>query len=410
MSTNDMDVFTAISVCSGYEGIGLGLKRAIPNIRTICYVERESFAIANMVAKIKKGFLDDAPIWSDVATFDSKPWIGKVDLLHGGYPCQGFSHAGKRLGKDDPRHLWPHISRIVSTVRPLYCFFENVAGHVTLGLNTVVSDLGEMGYRATWGLFSAREVGAPHQRKRVFILAKRSDSGCDRGTGTGRIHRDKIHKHKSEQRTGAGPEIEGCSGNTRKELGNTEHDGLHGPEKPGGVAKAVRDNTKGTYPTGELEGAGNTGELADSNEQGLQGVCIEGCTVSEGRQEPDGSVMRCGSAWPARPREEQYEWEPPRTILPNYTEGDCAVLEKYLQIDPASIPERDVKDLAQNPFATPLIAEVGRDVNGYPDWMVRSTNRIDELRLLGNGVVPATVEKAWRTLYARIDRMKENKL
>ena len=169
-----MAVFTSISLCSGYEGIGIGLKKIIPNFRTICYVEREAFAVANLVAKIKKGALDDAPIWDDLTDFNCEPWIGKVDIITGGYPCQPFSHAGQRKGTDDRRHLWPHIRRIVNTIRPGFCFFENVEGHITLGLSTVVSDLAEMGYQTTWGLFSAEEVGAPQPRKRVFVLAKSS--------------------------------------------------------------------------------------------------------------------------------------------------------------------------------------------------------------------------------------------
>lgn len=74
-------------------------------------------------------------------------------------------------GEDDPRHLWPYIKEHIRTIRPVRCFFENVQGHITLGLSTVISDLEELGYRTTWGIFSAEEVGAPHQRKRVFILA-----------------------------------------------------------------------------------------------------------------------------------------------------------------------------------------------------------------------------------------------
>jgi len=167
-----MDVLTAISLCSGYEGLGLGLKRAIPNVRTVCYVERETYAVANLVAKIKEGKLDDAPIWDDLATFDPKPFEGMVHIIHGGYPCQGFSVAGKRLGTKDPRWVWPHIARIVEAVRPVWCIFENVAGHLTMGFGEVYCSLRDMGYSVEAGLFTAAEVGAPHKRQRLFILGR----------------------------------------------------------------------------------------------------------------------------------------------------------------------------------------------------------------------------------------------
>jgi site-specific DNA-cytosine methylase len=117
------------------------------------------------------GQLDAAPIWSDLKSFPWKEFSGLVDILSGGYPCQPFSAAGKRAGADDPRHLWPFIASGIQVVRPKLCFFENVEGHISLGLREVIADLESLGYKTTWGIFSAAEVGAPHQRRRVFILA-----------------------------------------------------------------------------------------------------------------------------------------------------------------------------------------------------------------------------------------------
>lgn len=162
---------THVSLCAGYGGIDLGLGRAIPSLRTVAFCEIEAFACSNLVAKMEAGLLDAAPIWTNLKTFPWSDFHGKVDILSGGYPCQPFSSAGKRKGKDDPRHLWPFIADGIAAMRPKRCFFENVEGHISLGLSTVISDLEEMGYRTTWGIFSALEVGAPHRRKRIFILA-----------------------------------------------------------------------------------------------------------------------------------------------------------------------------------------------------------------------------------------------
>jgi DNA (cytosine-5)-methyltransferase 1 len=97
--------------------------------------------------------------------------VEPVDVLTGGYPCQPFSHAGLRKGKNDERHLWPYVRDAIHTLRPEYAVLENVSGHLTLGFADVLSDLATIGFDAEWGTFRASDVGAPHQRKRLFIVA-----------------------------------------------------------------------------------------------------------------------------------------------------------------------------------------------------------------------------------------------
>src|SRR5690606_6368707 len=134
---------------------------------------RETFAAATLVARMEDASLDQAVVWDDVATFDGRPWRGAVDIVTAGYPCQPFSVAGKRRGADDPRHLWPHVARIISEVEPPFVFLENVAHHLRLGFPEVASGMVGMGYKLAAGLFTAAEVGAPHKRERLFILATR---------------------------------------------------------------------------------------------------------------------------------------------------------------------------------------------------------------------------------------------
>ena len=162
---------TVISLCSGYGGIERGLELAGYNHRLIAFCEIEAYVQKLTLEKMEKGHMVSAPLWTNLKTFPAQIFRDKVDVMLAGYPCQPFSQAGRRGGEDDPRHLWPYIKEHIRTIRPVRCFFENVQGHITLGLSTVISDLEELGYRATWGIFSAEEVGAPHQRKRVFILA-----------------------------------------------------------------------------------------------------------------------------------------------------------------------------------------------------------------------------------------------
>lgn len=175
MDTTNKEI-TAISLFTGFGGLEFGIRRVLPNIRVIAYVERESYAVELLGKKIESGFLDEAPIWTDVTTFPAEEFRGKVHLVLAGYPCQDFSSAGKRKGLGGSRgQMWGYTRSIVSRCNAPAFFGENVEGHLSLGFDSVVSDLAEDGYRVEAGLYSASEVGAPHQRKRIFSLGIRSD-------------------------------------------------------------------------------------------------------------------------------------------------------------------------------------------------------------------------------------------
>ena len=169
----DHNTPTVLSLCSGAGGLELGLKLAVPGSRTVCYVEGEAYAAAQLAARMADETMDAAPVWSDVKTFDPEPWRGCVDIITAGYPCQPFSIAGAKRAEKDPRHLWPYIREIVRIIKPRVCSFENVSHHLRLGFEQVHDDLRSMGYRVATGLFTAEEVGAPHKRERLFILAYR---------------------------------------------------------------------------------------------------------------------------------------------------------------------------------------------------------------------------------------------
>ncbi len=168
-----------LGLAVGGAGLELGIKGALGRIgrtsRLVCAVEIEAYAAATLAARMAEGALDDAPIWSDVRTFDARAWRGVVDLVAAGYPCQPFSLSGKRLGADDPRHIWPHIARIVAECEPGLCVFENVVGHVSSGAREVIGELQAMGYHVAATLWTAEEVGAPHRRERFFIVAAHPD-------------------------------------------------------------------------------------------------------------------------------------------------------------------------------------------------------------------------------------------
>jgi len=169
-----------LSLFSGAGGGLLGSK--LLGWRTICYVENNPYCVEVLKARIRDGYLDDAPIWDDVRTFDGYPWAGSVDIVTAGFPCQPWSNAGKQLGAADKRNLWPDTIRIVRQVRPRYVFLENVPGLISNGyIGTVLGGLAEAGYDAEWGVLSAKAVGAPHLRKRVWIMAMAYTQGIGEG-------------------------------------------------------------------------------------------------------------------------------------------------------------------------------------------------------------------------------------
>ena len=283
-----------ISFCSGYLGLEHGLRRAGVDVRTVCYLEIEAYVQALLVKEIEEGRLDPAPIWSDLKTFDASRFRGKVDGVTCGYPCQPFSNSGKREGEKDPRHLWTPIRKHINTIGARWVFAENVYGHISLGLSTVISDLEEDGFKTAWGIFSAEEVGAPHQRKRVFILAHRGGIGSETG----------LPEPISWKERDPEEPINCCAG---EELGDAAGVGsCRGGEDCSRVQSKVsgqgpKSNELGN-PSGDGWGKGSPSKEKERTERKGEKRRMQ--------KSPGGCDQL---QFPARPNEIQYEWEPPRT-------------------------------------------------------------------------------------------------
>ena len=148
--------------------------------RTVCAVEWEPYPASVLCARQNDGLLPPFPIWDDVQTFDGNPWRGIVDVVSGGFPCQDISAAGKGDGLDGERSgMWRHMARVVSEVQPRYVFVENSPMLTTRGGTRVVGDLAALGYDCKWTVMGAADVGANHQRDRIWILAHSKCSGLE---------------------------------------------------------------------------------------------------------------------------------------------------------------------------------------------------------------------------------------
>jgi len=146
--------------------------------RTVCAVEWEPYAASVLAQRQNDGLLAPFPIWDDVRTFDGKPWRGAVDVVSGGFPCQDISIAGKGAGLDGERSgLWKEMARIILEVQPRYVLVENSPMLVSRGLATVLADLAAMGFDARWGVVGADDVGAPHERKRMWVVGFNANEG-----------------------------------------------------------------------------------------------------------------------------------------------------------------------------------------------------------------------------------------
>ena len=140
--------------------------------RTVCAVEWEPYAACVLAARQNDGILPPFPIWDDIQTFDGKPWRGRVDVVSGGFPCQDISAAGKGAGIEGERSgMWREMARVVSEVRPAYVYIENSPMLTTRGGARVIADLTSLGYDAQWDVMGAADVGAPHRRDRIWIVA-----------------------------------------------------------------------------------------------------------------------------------------------------------------------------------------------------------------------------------------------
>jgi len=409
---------TALSLFAGIGGLDAGLKRALPGLETVAYVERDSYAATILLAQMGDAALDLAPIWvGDIQDFDPAPFLG-VDLVHGGFPCQDLSVAGKRAGIDGERSgLWREFYRIIRTTRPRFVFIENVPG--ILSVRTILHraditrhfaqvraaartarerwyaeaslarlhgrllplygipvllyvgcQLEELGYRISAIPASASDVGAPHQRERVFVLA--------------------VDNAASSRRTS-------------------------GQSKQGG---AIRDQARRGESGGRCDAMANAEHRPRAGRRTMAHSDVGNANRREVGHQPErqqrGRLARAGAGLPPFPPGpgDTGSWE---YILDRWPELAPAVA--HAKNGQARDPDRGetARNTAAGDESKSEICGLAARIPGELDLCLpkeidnESTimgacccQRPDQLRCLGNAVVPDCAAAAWRELWKRV--------
>jgi DNA (cytosine-5)-methyltransferase 1 len=261
-----------LSLFSGIGGIDLAAEWA--GMKTVAFCEREPFP-----QKVLKKHWPNVPLYDDVKTLTKARFEADgidtrtIGLISAGYPCQPFSNAGKRKGKTDDRHLWPFVIKLIHEIRPRWFLGENVAGHISLGLDDVLSDLADADYTAQAFVIPAAAVYAPHRRDRVFIVGYTERSGCG-GESRGGTEQEPSNGHLQH---------------STQDVANSSSS-----RQPKFHTSAVTDRS------GYSSGGSNAGGSSGTIESGVGGIL-------------DGLSSQLDShKWPAGLGQDQYDWESPR--------------------------------------------------------------------------------------------------
>ena len=292
---------------------------------TVAFCERDPYGTA-----ILNKHWPDVPVHSDVRNLDGKKYAGSIDVVCGGFPCQPFSVAGKQRGKDDDRHLWPEMLRVIRESKPRWVIGENVSGFVRMALDDVSLDLENEGYEVRPFVLPACAVDARHRRDRVFIIAYRKQS-----------------------------------------VGDTEHDGLPASEIARGFGQTEAGSTQGSIKTVESEGAGRPsdhGAMVVADTHGERQLQREGCKQEVGRWSGDGGEEG--------------------GVVANATDAGLQGREIAGDVEgEGSHTDQQFAGFGYASGRTEWTSEpaVGRMAHGVP-------NRVDRIKALGNAVVPQLIQ------------------
>ena len=264
-----------LDICSGIGGFSLGLE-STGGFDTVAFCEFDDFC-----RKVLNKHWPDVPIYKDLKEIGNEPEriIQDFDLICGGIPCQPFSVAGKKKGKEDDRHLWPYMYEIIKHKKPTWVIVENVGGFVNVALDDVCLDLEAQGYATQSFIIPACSVEAPHRRDRIWILGKFMGNASSDG---------RIESESSEKKGGAVRRSE--EGRVLESEGASDMENPGRALRQGRIEQGENADEVGQGNANQLERSGGTSrsDVANSNDNGLEGGLIEACNEDATGQDTQG--------------------------------------------------------------------------------------------------------------------------
>jgi DNA (cytosine-5)-methyltransferase 1 len=376
------DLWEHIDLCSGIGGFSLGFQWAELS-EPILFCELDEFC-----QKILKKHWPDVPICNDVKELanDTNAFIprprGRKRILTAGYPCQPFSQAGQRRGTEDPRHIWPYILRIIQQERPDVCVFENVSGHISLGLDEVLHDLEGESYNTRTFVLPAEACGASHRRDRLWIIARNMGNANDNGSSTTEIR---------------GSNGEDAEGSQKGEIKTKQFEGTSGRENHDDVADTRRKST-GSKEKSEWASSDPTGRSSWSHARSKETNGDVADTKSISRDDNEINKKHGEIATQEIFRNRNGLPNTQRNVPNTNSERGCSRSTRW----------QDAEDVGQSPGSEEQRGRntqrrLGRMVDGLSAWMDEPVdiprvasgqkNRTHRLKALGNAIVPQIAQR-----------------
>jgi DNA (cytosine-5)-methyltransferase 1 len=398
------------SLFTGYGGLDIAVGGELA-----WYAEIEPAA-----CKVLANHYPGVPNLGDITKIDWSE-VESVDVITGGYPCQPFSHAGNRKGKNDVRHLWPNVLDAIRAIRPRYAILENVSGHLSLGFADVLADLAQIGWSCEWGTFRASDVGAPHRRERIFIVAY-ATRGI-RGEGQGRDYQESkgatgLATHSGQLTTDTSGDGHGQQLHARA-MASVEGQATGSPQQrqrsrrepdAGSVDDAANTDNKRAGIHGGIGGQGRQpgGTLGStvlrSNDgqvgaNGLGAVCsVDTGSVDNATDSDNGHGQTVGAMQGLR---RGHASRSDMRDLPDIDWGKYGpAIARWERILDRAAPAPTTPGRNDRPRLNPQFVEW---MMGLPDgWVTgHGLSAAKELKMLGNGVVPLQAHAAITQLLER---------